>query len=291
MNRDTFLQKYGGESKPIQVVLSNWTDQEVEEDLNVLVLAGVLTADGAVGDGLSDRISSDLHDGMTSLMSKIESYGDARAYLREALEQNEETVRGIISKIKGQIAENKFAEASGDTARLASSGSQEAWDVAVNHGDTIQYVQVKAYADPNNVVAKMREVQEKVDAGLIFDNGVPVTEVDFAIPHDIIDAVQAKAANYPELAGIDLIPLDITAAEAGAIVQEGLDNLGPEALSHLFDELLAGTATAAVIFSMINAVKVWRGSMAADNAVVNTMGETLLAGAAYSAGLAAEVAL
>lgn len=291
MSIQNFYQKYGAKRKPIAGVLDQWNEEKVTDDLNTLITAGILTADGAIGDGLTDRISTDLHTGMSELMKDIESYGDARAYLRATLEKGDESIRGTISKIKGQIAENHFIEASGANARLAASGSQEGWDVAVDHGDWIQYVQVKAYANPDRIISKMLEVHEKTTSGVIFDNEDVVTNIDFAVPYDIIELVREKASQYPQLANAEVIPLDITAAEAGAIVQDGLNNLGPEALSHLFGELMAGTATAAMIFSMINAVKVMRGDMVAGEAVATTLGDTAIAGAAYSIGLLSEVAL
>lgn len=295
MEIDEFCRKHDGSRTSIEHIRTKWKKEQTERDIDALLFAGVITPDGLIGDGLTDRISPDLHDALTGLMKdKIDTYGDAREYLREVLERSPESVSGTISKIKGQVGENFFAEAAEGKAQLAASGSQEGWDLWVENDGIREYVQVKMYGGDNavsNVIAHMKDVHEKVAAGEITDGGEIVTNIDFAVPHDIADKVREAAEKIPELAGMEVIPVDMTAAEAAEVVKDGLDALGPEAMSHLFGELLGGTLTAGAIHTMMSAVKVWRKDQAADEAVEQVIGNTLLSATGYATGLAAEVAL
>lgn len=294
MKIDEFCRKHEGQTKPIEQLRTKWKKEQTERDIDALIFAGVITPDGLIGDGLADRISPDLHDALTGLMKDIDTYGDAREYLREVLERSPESISGTVSKIKGQVGENFFAEAAEGKAQLAASGSQEGWDLWVENDGIREYVQVKMYGGDgavSRVIAHMKEVQEKVSAGAITDGGEAVTNINFAVPHDIADKVREAAEKIPELAGMDVIPVGMTASEAAGIVTDGLDALGPEAMSHLFNELLGGTLAAGAIHSMMSAVKVWRKQQAADEAVEQVIGNTLLSATGYAAGLAAEVAL
>lgn len=291
MNMAEFAEKYQADSKPIAKIQNEWKRREIEADLDLLAAAGIITADGAIGDGLSDRISSELYNGLNKLMKEVDSYGDARAHLREILERGDSSILGFINKIKGQIGENRFLDAADGYARLATSGSQEGWDIAVNDGNITHYVQVKMYSNPLDVIRKMTEVQEKVDHGIIFDGSEQVTHIDFAVPHDIIEQVKELASRVPELADIELIPVSMTAAEAANVVSDGLENLGPDALGHLFGELMHGALNAAAMHAMISAVLVWRKQMAIDEAAANVLGNTAISAAAYAGGLAIEVLL
>ncbi|GAB3443078.1 hypothetical protein [Insolitispirillum peregrinum] len=291
MNITAFCDKYAADRRPIGEVVARWKQQELARDLDMLAFAGVISADGLLGDGLLDRISDPLSEGMQNLMRRVETVGDARSVLREALEKGDASVQGFVSKIKGQIGEDTFIKASGEHARLASSGSQEAWDVAIDHGDVTQYVQVKLYKDANAVIDKMCEVQGKVAAGTICDGVTPVDHIDFAVPYDIADAVQAKMAALPELADMQVIPIQLTANEAASMVTDGLDALGPHAMGHFFGELLQGTASAAAIHAMISAVMIWRGKAKAEEAAADVLQGVAISAVAYAAGLGVEMAL
>lgn len=295
MKIDEFCRKHDGPRISIDQIRTKWKREQAERDIDALLFAGVITPDGLIGDGLSDRISPDLHEALAGLMKdKISTYGDARAYLREVLERSPEGVEGTINKIKGQVGENFFAKATEGKARLASSGSQEAWDVCIENNGIKTYVQVKMYGGDGaaaRVIAHMKEVQQKVAEGTITDGGEVITNITFAVPHDIAEKVRAAAANSPELSAVEVISVPMTAAEAAEVVTDGLDALGPEAMSHLFNELLGGTLAAGAIHTMLSAIKVWRKDQAADEAVEQVIGNTLLSATGYGAGLAAEVAL
>lgn len=291
MNMKNFADKYAADALPVDALISRWRKRALEADIDHLFAIGALTADGFTGDGLSDRISPELQEAMSTLLNDVESYGDSRALLRDFLTKDEKSIEGLINKIKGQVGENRFLEACGSKAELASSGSQEGWDIAIDHGNVIEYVQVKTYTNPNDVIRKMLEVHEKVESGQILHGDAVVNHINFAVPYDIRDAVSEKMSNYPELAGIEVLSINITAAEAAEIVGEGLDNLGPEALSHLFGELMGGTLTAAAIHSLLSSIRVLRGQMEIGDAAAQALGNTAISAAGYATGLAVEVAL
>ena len=199
-------------------------------------------------------------------------------------------VLGFVNKLKGQIGENNFQRAVGSAAQLATDGSQEGWDIAVAQPDgTHEYVQVKLYASPSAVVQKMREVHAKLENGLIKGcNGEPVDRIDFAVPADIAERVHTIAAKYPELEGMDLHTIPINASAAAEFVQEGLANVGPEQLSHLFDELLHGAVIGASLHAVANGFLLYKGSKEFSNAFADFAASTSLTVAGIGIGLIAE---
>lgn len=292
MNIDEFYSKYKNSENTISSITEKWREKEIDDNLDALLSAGMLTADGLIGDGLSDRITPELLHGLSALKGDVESYGEARTYLRSFLEKNDESIKGMINKIKGQIGENRFIEATDGKAQLANSGNQEGWDIYINHGGSIQYVQVKTYTDPNTVIQKMIELQDKIDLHIIFGaHGEEVSAIDIAIPHDIVDVVREKAANIPALADVHVLPLDITASKAADIVQEGLTNLGSSVLAPLFGKLLASTLSAATIHTLLSSVRVWKGQMAVEEAAAQVLENTAFSAARSAAELTLEVVL
>lgn len=294
MNIEEFYSQYRNASKPMLTIAEKWQKKKVDDDIDALLSAVILTTDGLVGDGLSDCISSELRDAISAVLKKepVDSYGGARAYLRTFLEKDDKSVQGMISKIKGQIGENSFIEATGGKAQLASSGSQEGWDISINHGDYIQYVQVKTCASPDHIINKMREIIEKINSKEISGvNDEVVKNIDFAVPYDVVERVNDKMENYPELTDVNVLSIDVSASEAAKIVQEGLTNLGPGATAHLFGELLSGTLSAAAMHTLLSSIRVWQGQMAVDEAASQILGNTAVSATGYAAGLTVEVAL
>lgn len=294
MNIEKFTQKYSGQQQPIQDILKAWNNQDIDLTLDELAFGSVILTDALQGDGVSDRIPPDLLEALNHVYQSrdIETYGDARELLRELLDKDDKAIMGFVSKIKGQIGENRFIEASEGKAQLASSINQEGWDVAVSHDDYTQFVQVKTLSDPTQVIDKMLSVNEKVLAGKITDeNGAIIQQIDFAIPHDIIDKVTELKEQHQAIAHMDLIPLSITAQEAGEIVSEGLNNLGPNATAHLFDQLLAGLVVPAAIVATINAFHVIKKNQEVHEAITGTLGSVALTGVGYGSALTSEVAL
>ncbi len=287
---DEFCDAHGmGEINKIDAVVERWVHKrEVDEFLATSVGTGVLLADLICGDGLQDSISPELYAGFSELMKdKAASYTAVRQILLEKLNQGDSSVRGLISKIQGQIGENSFLEHVGSHARLAASGSQEAWDVAVSHPDEVtQYVQVKTYSNANGVMQHIRDVQEKLAAETVFDGDTLVKRIDFAVSEDIVDEVQSKVT----AAGldVDVLTIPITSDEARQVVEEGVANVGPEALSGFFGELLVGTLTAAALHGAVNAFLVYKGAKDRSQFFSDTVYSTGITSGGLAAAFATE---
>ena len=229
---------------------------------------------------------ADSYNGMRQILASKIRDGDG-----DFLSFRDRHVQGFVSKLKGQIGENMFRHHAGASAQLATSGCQEGWDVVVTQRDgTHEYVQVKLYESPSNVIRKMREVHEKVANGVI--DGVhdeTVESISFAVPENIAAEVKRRVADgFPELMDIKVYSVAITATAAGDIVQEGLSNVGPQAMEHLFDELLGGTVAAASLHALANGFLWYKGAKDFSDAYVDTVANTTLSAAGMGIGLLAE---
>ena len=292
-----FYDSYsGGPTQSCRTICERWDkDEELDNLLQTAVGAGVVLGDLLVGDGLNDQISPELLDGFAELMGqKADSYDEVRTILLDKLQDGDSAVFGLINKIKGQIGESHFmqeAQAAGLNARLAELGNQEAWDVAIDNADgTTRYIQVKMYSDADGVVSHMQDVSHKLAAGVEISDGNQVVEaIEFAVPANIAEEVRARAAEL----GIDIpvIPINMTAAEAADVVQTGFDNVGPEALSNLFGELLGAGVAVAALHGLVNAFLVYKGAKAADRFLADTVEQTAVSTGAILAGMSLELVL
>jgi hypothetical protein len=259
----------------------------------------VFAGDALHGDGFRDQISPTLRDAFRELMNeKADTYNKMREILAdkirggdgEFLSLHDRRVQGFVSKLKGQIGENLFKRHAGSAARLADSGCQEGWDVVIDQRDSVhEYVQVKLYASPNNVIRKMLEVHEKVQGGLIQGvDGEIVEQINFAIPEDIAAEVREQISNrFPELLEIKIHTIKMTAGAAADFVHEGLNNVGPEAIEHLFGELLGGTVVAAALHGLVNGFLLYKGSKDFTEAYADTIASTSLSAAGIGIGILA----
>jgi len=281
-----------GTNRNTDDIIRQWVhEREVDDFLGTPVTAAVLIGDLLCGDGLEDQISPDLLKACSDLMGeKAGSFDAVRQMLLEKLENGDGSVHGWISKIQGQIGENEFLHHVGSHAHLAESGSQEGWDIAIDHADKpTQWVQVKTYSDANGVMKHIREVQEKLSAGLIHDGDQVVDRIDFSVPENIVDEVREKV----QAAGIDIdiLTIPMTSDEARAVVSESVANVGPEALSHFFGELLAGTLTAAAIHGAVNGFLVYKGAKERSQIIADTVYSTGISSGGLTAAFATEAAL
>ena len=230
---------------------------------------------------------------------KADNYGEMRKILAKHIRDSDGTFLslddrrplGFISKLKGQIGENEFRRHAGAAAQLAKSGSQEAWDVVITQPDGgHEYVQVKLYTNPNKVIAHMQEVHEKVAAGLIEGvDGETVEHINFAIPENIANEVQQRVADrFPELADIKLHTIPLSAKTAAGFVEEGLNNVGPEQLEHLFNELLGGLLVAGSLHALVNGFLWYKGAKEFSTAFEDVIANTALSAAGIGIGLLAE---
>lgn len=304
MKIDEFCSSYGQNVRPIDEVFQQWTVCEIDRLLEKLdhdfVGETVVIGDALHGDGIRDQIPKELHDAFVGLMKeKADTYNKMRKILAENItDENGQFISlddrraiNFISKLKGQIGENEFRKHAGVAAQLAKSGSQEAWDVVITQPDGAhEYVQVKLYANPNQVIAHMHEVHEKVASGLIEGvGGETVEHINFAIPENIANEVHQRIAdNFPELADIKLHTIPLSAKAAAGFVEEGLNNVGPEQLEHLFDELLGGLLIAGSLHALVNGFLWYKGAKEVSTAFEDTIANTALSAAGIGIGLLAE---
>lgn len=291
MNIRIFYEIYGGASRGnIKDVVNRWAqEQELDGLLHSSVGAGVVLGDLMVGDRLIDQISPELASAFSELMGdKADSFDKVRHILLEKLERGDESVLGLVNKIKGQVGENRFVEeiaASSVQARLAGSGSQEGWDVAVEHEWGTQYVQVKMYSDADGVLAHIEAVQEKLASERpILDGDAVVEKIDFAVPSEISEEVARKAAEK----GLDVtvLPIDMTASDAASVVMDGLNNVGPEALENFFSELLGIGASSMVLHGLVSAFLLYKGARERHEVLAETgTSVTFTLGGAAAGGL------
>lgn len=268
MDADSFCLEHetsGREIRDIDDVIDQWESRtglrKAHDFLGYQTLLTILLADAATGDGLLDQISPDLLMAFAARRgTALDDYDEIRSYLNEMLERGDESVKGLVSQIKGQVGELVFREEAGGHAYLAASTNQEAWDIAIPHAhDATEYIQVKIYSSADHALKMMEEVSLKVADGRVFDGDLQVRHIDFAVNADIADELRRLAAVHPELAGIKIHDIPITEHDAAEIVGDGIANIGPEQLSNLFDQLLGGAISAACLHALSNAFLVYKG--------------------------------
>lgn len=292
MDVERFCQAHeaaGRVTRDIDSVLAGWEERsgssKAYDFLGYQTLLAVLLTDAAYGDGLLDQISPELLAAFAARRgASLDDYDEVRSYISEMIVRGDESVKGLVSQIKGQIGELVFRNEAGGHAYLATSTNQEAWDVAIPHAhEATEYIQVKIYSSAGHALQMMEEVARKVAEGRVFDGDLPVTHINFAVNADIADDLRRLAALHPELANIKIHAIPITEHEAAGIVGEGIANVGPDQLSNFFDQLLGGALSAACIHALSNAFWVYKGSKEASAAARDT-----LVGSALSApGVAA----
>lgn len=307
MNIDEFCAAFGGNARHIDDIVREWQVEELDallrtlqEQHEQLIGGAVVVGDALYGGTLLDQIPAELRNAFANLMhEKADSYGEMRHILLDHvhadgggfLSFDDRHVVGFISKLKGQIGENLFQQHVGSAATLAQSGIQEGWDVAVNHGDGLHdYVQVKLYDKPYGVVRHMLSVQQKVvDGKLIGVNDETVQHVFFAVPEDIRDDVQRLAEKHPGLSSMlyeKNIP--INSHDAAGIVTEGMSNVGPDQLSHFFNELLCGAVAAGSLHAIVNGFLWYKGAKEFSDAFASATASTAISTTGIGLGLLAE---
>lgn len=281
-----FSERYGAKT-----LFARWMlEKDISDFLGMQITGGVILADALIGDGMRDHISPELLSAFHSLMgAKAETADQVRDLLLEKLSSGDASVLGLINKIKGQVGENMFMEGAsmgGFSARLADAGNQEAWDCCISNSDGVaQYIQVKTYASADAVVAKMREVGEKVAAGKITDRGEVVEQIGFAVPQDIHAEVVAKAA-AAGLADTPVISFDLSAQDAARVVQDGFDNVAYHGFGNFFSEFAGSALTGVALIMVVQGFLLYKGS--SNNTIKAVAQEAGIAAGGIGAALAAE---
>lgn len=313
MKIEEFCSLYGEAVRDINSVTQDWHVTELQElvetacthgrqggSLHGAVGDAVVVGDALRGGTLLDQIPPPVQEAFASLMGvKPSNVPEMRSLLLSHLQTerggfrsfSDPSVIGFVSKLKGQIGENLFTEHVGTAARLAASGSQEGWDVAVRQSDgAFQYVQVKLYESASGVVRHMQEVQQKVLSGALGGvDGEPVSKVFFAVPDDIRDDVVRLAAKHDGLA--DMVydkSIPISARNAGSLVTEGMSNVGPDQLKHFFGQLLCGAVAAGTLHAVVNGFLWHKESKELSSAIADTVTDTFVSTAGIGIGLIAE---
>lgn len=303
MKIDDFCSTFGGAARSINAVAQEWHVVELDRMLAKLDVdatgSAVIIGDSLHGDGIRDQIPRELKDAFHAVYkTQAHTYREMRETLLEHIQDengeffsfDDRRVQGFVSKLKGQLGENTFKRHAGAAAELAKSGSQKGWDVAITHDGTREYVQVKIYKDPADVIREMRKVNEGILSGSIAGvDGEVVESISFAVPENIAADIHDQIADrYPELIDIKIHTVSTTAGAAGKIVEEGLSSIGPGELAHLFDELLCGTLAAASLHALANGFLWYKGAKDFSDAYVDTVANTTLSAAGVGIGLLAE---
>lgn len=215
-------------------------------------MLAVLGVDAAIGDGLLNELSPELQQAMEHLMGeKADTYDDARKLIENSLAKGNASFDGFVSKIKGQIGEDRFVQEHRDYV-LATSKSQEAVDALKHLSDgSLAATQVKMYSDADSVIRHMLSVHEKVEHGLTVEGDL-VSKLNFAVPEDIASEVREKMLKHRELANIQVLPIHSSANEVADVVREAGDNVG-HPIEHLADDVLESVAFMAALDALTNA--------------------------------------
>jgi hypothetical protein len=277
MKISDFVDRHSSDTiLPSQLLLKKWEQEaQLDQMLAAQIGNGIILGDILIGDGLIDQVSSDLLDAFSKLMgNKANTYDEVREHLLNKLESGDKSVLGLINKIKGQVGENFFKKELDQvgSARLATLGNQEGWDIAVDTEAGTQYIQVKMYSDSNGVIRHMKAVNEKLSNSelTILDGDSEVSKIDFAVPENIYDEVTRKA----EEAGLEfnILPIKMSAVDAAAVVSDGFDNVGlsSTALENFFGEILGVAGNSVILHGATSAFLAYKGSKLWDDAVYDT---------------------
>lgn len=289
---DDFMVRYSSDQRPIANILKGWEKKRLAKDIaDAVIVSGVMAADLLNGDGFRDHVPQAVRDAVGNLArqpNNLAMYDTVRERI-EALETD--SIDGWVNKYKGQIGEDLFAKTFG--AQLATSGSQEGYDLVRQTQNGPQYIQVKMYSDPNGVVENMVEVQHKLTNGQIYshDTSSLVSKIDWAVPEDIADEVKALSKAFPELAGVTVYSVPMTALEAEGICRAGVASVqaeGLERLNDLFGEVTTGVATAVSMQVAFVGFLWWKGQVEAERAHQQLTGAVFTSTAGFTAAIAAE---
>lgn len=283
MKIEDFLEKYATpDVRSINETVRNWALEKRIDDF--LIFTTSIVGDWWGGDGLADAISPKVAAAFRDLMhEKADSYLEVKRIL---LEKDSKSLDGLINKIQGQLGENEFVKQTHGMATLAESGSQKGWDVHIGHTD--QYIQVKIYEDPDQVIKKMKKVNMQIEDGEITDGEIAVTSVDFAVNADIFEEVRQKAVEL----GLQnkVFKINTTRAEVRGELESSAENV-IEPIENFFGELLGDMVPLASLYAASNAFLVWYGAKEASTGVEDFFYGSITGAAGVAAGSLTETIL
>jgi hypothetical protein len=248
------------------------------------------------GDQALDQIKPELKEAFQALMKdKANTYEEIRALIYEKIELGDKSVQGMISKILGPIGENEFmkeADKLGLNARLAKSGSQEGWDVAIDNSDgATEYVQVKLYAEPNGVIKHIEDVYDKLELGKIMDGEHVVKSIDFAVPENIYDEVIEKVEELD--LGTKIYKIKTTSEEGRDIAELGFGFSADasDAVENFFSELFGSFLTVAALHGLANGFLLYKGAKNSEQFIYDTLEQSAISSGAITTGMGVELIL
>ena len=297
MNIKEFCTIYDSENKlESEQIFEHWDkEKRVDELLNTPIAPGVILFDVLHGDQSLDQIKPELKEAFQTLMKdKADTYEEIRALIYEKIKKGDNSIQGMINKILGPIGENEFiqeAERLGLNVRLAESGSQKGWDVALTNSEgTTEYVQVKLCAKPNGVIREIKKVNN-IKFGEIKDGDQVVESINFAVPENIYDEVVEKVNELDLNTKIYSIPL--TNEEARDIVELGFGFSADAhvAVENFFSELLGSFLTVAALHGLVNSFLLYKGAKNSEQFIHDTLEQTAISTSAITTGMGVELIL
>jgi hypothetical protein len=297
MNINEFDSLYESDINNSDHLFERWDkEKDIDELLNTPIAPGVIVFDLLHGDYSLDQIKPELKDAFQALMKdKADTYEEIRALMYGNIIKGDNSVQGMINKILGQIGENQFIEEAGKLgieARLAESGSQKGWDVALPKSDgTTEYVQVKFFSEPNRVIQEIEELNRKIQLGEITDGDQVVKSINFAVPKDIHDEVVQKV-NELNL-NTKVHEINLTSAEGRDIAELGFGFSADAsvAVGNFFSELLGSLVTVASLHILVNGFLLYKGAKNFEEFYSDTIVETTISTGAIGAGMGTEAVL
>jgi len=294
MNIEEFYKKYNNvNTKPIKDTCEKWEkEKQIEDFLNLSITGGVTVGDYFTGDRTLDQISPDLFEGFKESMPRkdFQSYDDLREYLIE----NSTKQAAITNNVKGKLGELKFIEERkklGINAELAPLGNQEGWDIKIDRGDYIEYVQCKTYSDVDDVMNKILELNNKLANREITDGSMVLDKINFAVPNNISDEVRTKVSDL----NLDnkIYEFNLTADEAAQFVKDGFSNVEIFAFSNFFQELFKSSISVFALNSLAQAFLTYRRSKDLNQIIsrktfIDSIEPSLISSGSISSGLITE---
>ena len=282
----------GRNPRLIAEVISEWEldGKLVKDDPNgMATMLAILGVDAAIGDGLLNQISPELQEAMQSLMGdKADTYDEARQLIEQSLGRGNASFDGFVSKIKGQIGEDRFVAEYPEYV-LAISKNQEGVDALHYAADDLIATQIKMYANPDAVIHHMLTVRQKVANGLIVE-GNHVAQLNFAVPENIAESVRIKMLAHPELANISVLPVKSTSDELANVVRDAGDNV-KDPLGNLVGDVLESVSYMAALDALTNAYLVAKGRKSIADVFEEAAIKTPIGGVAITTSKAVALAL
>ena len=210
------------------------------------------------------------------IFPKAASLSGVRAYVLEKIQDGPESLGGLFNTLQGRLGEFQFKKLANGMADLPTKTNQEGWDVVSRASGEPRYIQVKVYNDAQGALEKVREVEEKLKAGLIEgENGELVSNIDFAVNSEIYQELKEKI----EAEGLATKVLDLGASrEAIRGRLEVMANEVDHTLEDFFLDILGGVVAAGALHAIVNGFLVYNRAKAWNQAVEDSIYSSTVSG-------------